>query len=308
MGRMQLAYLVLEVRRPDRWRQFADTVFGPTEPAVNPDGSIGLRFDPAAQRLVLTEGRSDDLAAIGLELADDAALDDVTARLAAAGIPTTPGDGALCRARRLQRLVACVDPAGNRVELAVGLERVATPAAPAFPAGFRTGEGLGIGHVVLAKGALATMEAFYCGPLGFRVTERIDAPLGPTRLRGTFLHCNPRHHSIALFEFPTRKRMHHFMLQANDVADVGLAHGRALRAKIPMSLGIGQHPAPDGTISFYGQTPSGFDFEIGAGGREIEPAGWREQPIDLARGWGHRPTARLKLRVARDTLAARLGL
>ncbi|MGE0715435.1 MAG: VOC family protein [Alphaproteobacteria bacterium] len=308
MGRMELAYLVFGVRRPERWRSFAHTVFGPGEPVANADGSIGLRFDEAAQRIVLERGGNDDLAAIGLELADDTALDEIVGRLRAAGVAVEAGDPAQAAARRVRRLVACRDPAGNRIELAVGLERTAAPAAPAFPAGFHSAAGLGIGHVVLTRCDIAAMEAFFCGPLGFRVTERVDAPLGPVRLRGTFLHCNPRHHSIALFEFPTKKRIHHFMLQAADVIEVGMAHGRAVRAGIPMSLGMGQHPAPDGTISFYGRTPSGFDFEIGAGGKEIETAGWREGVVDMARAWGHAPTLGLKMRVARGALAMKLGL
>lgn len=55
---------------------------------------------------------------------------------------------------------------------------------------------------------------------------------------------------------------------------------------VPLTLGLGQHPDPDGTFSFYGQTPSGFDFEIGAGGREIELDGWQERAADKTSAWG----------------------
>lgn len=59
-------------------------------------------------------------------------------------------------------------------------------------------------------------------------------------------------------------------------------------------------------MSFYGRTPSGIDFEIGAGGREIEPRGWREATSHGTSGWGHKPTLGLQLRAARD-LTSMLG-
>ena len=164
------------------------------------------------------------------------------------------------------------DPAQGLVELCLGLEQAATPfSSTAFPDGFETGA-LGLGHVVLVAHELPAMEAFY-SLLGFGVTERLDTRVGPVRMRGTFLHCNRRHHSLALFDMPLGKRLHHFMLQAERLADIGLAFERARRHKVPLSLDLGQHPDPDGTFSFYAATPSGFDFEIGAGTREIDPHG-----------------------------------
>jgi hypothetical protein len=46
---------------------------------------------------------------------------------------------------------------------------------------------------------------------------------------------------------------------------------------VKLSLGLGQHPAPDETFSFYAVTPSGFDFDVGAAGKEIELEGWQER-------------------------------
>ena len=66
-------------------------------------------------------------------------------------------------------------------------------------------------------GALA--RAFYVEVLGFGVTERLLTRAGPLTVRGTFLHCNRRHHSIALFDLPIAKRLHHFMLEAVDLRD-----------------------------------------------------------------------------------------
>jgi 2,3-dihydroxybiphenyl 1,2-dioxygenase len=278
-------------------------------PAVaNADGSQGYRLDETAQRLIVRAGDADDIAVLGLEVPDEAALDALAARLAAAGVAATRGDDALAEARRVRRLLAFADPEGTRIEAVVAPGRAPTPFASSLvPGGFMSDD-TGFGHAVLVARDLAAMERFYVGALGFAVSERLETHVGPLQVRGTFLHCNRRHHSLALFALPLRKRMHHFMLQARDIADVGRAFDRARRARVKLSLGLGQHPDPDGTFSFYGVTPSGFDFEIGAAGKEIEPEGWQELRADKTSSWGHAPTLGLQLRTVGNMIASRLGL
>lgn len=305
---MKLAYLVFDVRRPDRWANFATGTLGLPPAIANEDGSQGYRLDGAAQRLIVRAGDADDIAALGLELPDEPALEALAARLDAAGIATGRGDPALMAARRVRRLLSFADPQGTRIEAVLAPEAGATPFASALvPGGFK-GDDTGFGHAVLVARDLAALERFYVGTLGFAVSERLDTRVGPLRVRGTFLHCNRRHHSLALFALPLRRRLHHFMLEARDIADVGRAFERAKRAGVKLSLGLGQHPDPDGTFSFYGVTPSGFDFEIGAAGKEIEPDGWRELRADKTSAWGHAPTLGLQLRTVGNLITARLGL
>ena len=304
--RLRLAYAVFSVRRPERWDGFLADMLGLPAPLANSDGSRGWRLDgEAAQRLVVSEGRADDLAAFGLECADDRRFDALVARLRAAGVPVVPSDAALREARRVRRLVRIADPAGNAVELVVGLQPTAAPfASDVVKSGYRTGA-LGFGHLALIAPDLEAMQRFYVEQLGFGVSERLETKIGPIDVRGSFLHCNRRHHSIALFDLPMRKRLHHFMLQVQDMADVGAAFERAERLKVPLSLELGQHPDPDGTFSFYGSTPSGFDFEIGAGSKEIEPRGWVERRSAMTSSWGHAPRLRLQLRMAAELIASR---
>lgn len=307
IGRMKLGYLVLEARRLAAWRGFAEEILG-LEPAnANPDGSAGYRLDGAAQRLVLREGPADDVAAIGLELRDEAALGELRRRLAASGANLVEGDAALCAARRVSRLIAFHDPEGTRLEAVLGIQQAPSPFASShFPGGFGS-EDTGFGHAVLVAHDLAVMERFYVGALGFAVTERLATRVGPLQVRGTFLHCNRRHHTLALMALPETRKLHHFMLEARSVVEVLRAHERARVRRVPFSLGLGQHPDPDGTVSFYGRTPSGIDFEIGAGGREIEPHGWREATSHTTSSWGHKPTFGLQLRAARGLLVSRLA-
>jgi len=290
-----LGYLVFAVRRPDRWTRFLGTTLG--LPAAT-GSATAWRLDEAAHRLIVVEGDADDLQAMGLDAHDEAGLERAVERLTRHGVVVREADDALRRARRVQQLVVATDPQGTSVELFVGLaDADAEFASARFGGGFRAGP-LGFGHAALVADDLPAMERFYVDALGFGVTERLRTRAGPLEIEGAFLHCNRRHHSLALFDMPLRKRVHHFMLQANRLADVGAAFEQVRRDRMPVSLGLGQHPDPDGTFSFYAETPSGFDFEIGWGGAEIDPQAWLVQQSTVASAWGHQPTPRLQLKVA----------
>jgi 2,3-dihydroxybiphenyl 1,2-dioxygenase len=301
---LALGYLVFAVRKPLRWDRFCRDMLGLPESVANPDGSRGYRMDGTMQRLIVAEGAEDDLAALGLTCEDDRVLDAFAACLRRMGIAVEEGSDALRASRRVQRLMVLRDPDGNAVELAVGMESAPVLfISTAFPSGFHTGR-LGIGHAVLVSHRLEAMEAFYTGALGFGVSERLATRVGPMEIKGIFLHCNERHHSVAIFDMPLQKRLQHFMLQAEDLCDVGMALERAKLDKVPISLDLGQHPYPDGTISFYGMTPSGFDFEIGAGCKEIEPKGWQPLHTSVTSSWGHKPSLRLQMKMAASMIAS----
>lgn len=304
---LQLGYLVFGVRDLPAWRAFCDRMLGLPAARENPDGSIGWTVDEAAQRLIAVRDPADDLAALGIDCGSAAGLAAAVARLQESGIAVAPGDAMLRAARCVTELWRAEDPAGNAVELFHGLQRTGVAfRSEAFPGGFRTGEA-GLGHAVLVSPDLEAMEHFYVEVLGFGVTERLATKAGPITVRGVFLHCNRRHHSLALFDLPATRRLHHFMLQANAHMDVGRAFERAEALRVPLSLDLGQHPAPDGTFSFYGMTPAGFDFEIGAGSGEIEPAQWKVMRTQATSSWGHRPQWRLKWRMARALVARRFA-
>lgn len=270
IGRMKLAYVVLEVRRLGAWQAFLDALLGP--------GARG-RFE---RHVRLASGRADDVAAIGLELCDARARAELAARLQRAGVPAGEANGRL----------TFRDPEGTRLEAVLGAH-----GAP---------EDTGFGHAVLATRDLSAMERFYVDVLGFAVSERLATRVGPLDVRGVFLHCNRRHHSMALLALPQRRRLNHVMFEAESPVEVARAYDRARVRRLPFSLDLGQHPDPDGTLSFYVRTPSGFDLELGAGGKEIEPAGWCELAQSATSSWGHRPSLGLKLRAAANLVAARL--
>lgn len=291
---LSLGYLQFSVRQPQRWQRLLG------ESLRLPGGASpgSYRLDEACQRLLLREGLDDDIVTLGLDCGSEFGLARLLQRLRAYGLAVREAEPALRRERRVEQLCWLMDPAGTRVELFCGLAPADTPfTSPLFTGGFATGA-LGMGHVALLAQDLPAMERFYVEALGFGLTERLSCKNGPLRVQGRFLHCNRRHHSLALLQLPLRKRLHHFMLQTRRLADVGTAFERLQRDGSSMSLGLGQHPDPDGTFSFYAATPSGFDIEIGHGAAEIEPATWQAQDSTVSSVWGHKPSARLQLKMA----------
>ncbi len=280
---MRLGHLAFEVSNPARWQAFCDSVLGLGGGSAGPDGQIVYATGRGGQSLILRPGPRDDLAGIGLELPDGAALARLGARLAAAGIAADGPD------------LTFRDPEGLSIHAY----------APSRD-GDAGGDLPALGHAALVVSNLSAMERFYVEVMGFKVTERLSTRLGPLDVRGIFLHCDEVHHTLALFALPLRRRLHHFMMEVPRLDMVGHAYERACAAKVPLSLGLGQHPAPDGTFSFYGCTPSGFDFEIGTASGRIDPADWSVMHTSVTSTWGHKPTMGLQLRTLREMLAAKL--
>ena len=206
-------------------------------------------------------------------------------------------------------MLAFDDPSGVRLEAFVDN----APAEKAFASqffadGFHADDS-GFGHVVLNTRDLEKSERFYCDVLGFAVTERLQLRLGPIDVRGVFLHCNRRHHSLAIFAAPASKRLNHVMLQAEALAR--RRHGLRARSSdiaCRSAWNSASIPIPTAPCPFYAATPSGFDLEIGAASGEIDPAGWQERALNRISSWGHKPTLRLKLNSLKALVAQRLGL
>jgi len=59
---------------------------------------------------------------------------------------------------------------------------------------------------------------------------------------------------------------------------------------VPLERTLGRHQN-DRMVSFYGVTPSGFNFEIGWGARQIDDRDWEVRTYRDASDWGHRPAA-----------------
>jgi 2,3-dihydroxybiphenyl 1,2-dioxygenase len=271
---MQLGYVVFQVKDVEAWRRFGREVLG----LVLVEGGGAFQLDGHAQRILLEPGPADDLVAIGLELDSEPELDSLARTMSA-----LPGDAG---ARRVHKLYTLSDPSGIPIELVCGAERARVPFASALVRSGFVADERGLGHVVLSATDPAASARFY-EQLGFRLSDRIVTNIHGFAVDMAFFHMNPRHHSLALGG-PQKRRIHHFMLEARSMDEVGLCFDRTLAAGLKIMHTLGRHPN-DRMFSFYAKTPSGFQFEMGWGGREVDDATWEPTTYDRISEWGHHP-------------------
>jgi 2,3-dihydroxybiphenyl 1,2-dioxygenase len=287
---IELAYLVLELPDPDAIASTLEDVVGlvPGEPT---SGASTWRNDARAQRIVVDAGPANDAVALGLEAVDVAAFDATIERLGRTGAELVEGSDEDLQRRRVRRLVRTMSPWGVEVEVVLGLADAASPfASPLVPGGFAT-DGVGLGHAVFATVAFDESVAFLSDGLGFEQSDWLVMELAPgIDLEVRFLHCNARHHTIALarapFELP--QCLHHIMFETNSRDDVGAAFDRAWATELPIPNGLGRHDN-DGMFSFYLQTPAGFQIEVGHGARVVDEDWDDDRRYDRISAWGHQP-------------------
>ncbi len=275
-----LGYLGIGTDRLDDWTHFAANWLG-MQPVDRGAGVRAFRMDDRKQRLVVDRSLAEGQRYFGWEVADAAALDALAARLEGAGVAVKREPMALADQRFVSGLISFADPSGNRLEAFHGAQVADEAFRPGRSiSGFRTGP-LGMGHVVLTVTSLAASLPFYCDVLGFRISDYIRAPIN-----AYFLHANPRHHSVALFE-ASHAGMHHLMVELFSFDDVGQGYDIALGEKDRIVATLGRHPN-DLVTSFYVHTPSDILVEYGWGGREVDDTTW--QPVEMnsvASFWGH---------------------
>ncbi len=286
-----LGYFIVNATKLEAWQRFAVEIVG-MQAIVDGDDLI-LRLDEQAQRLIITTGDEDDLRAVGWAFDNAAALESAIAQVRRHGVAVEEGSAALCAARRVERLVRIVDLDGLEHELYYGpvMAPMDEPFRSSVLHGHFVAGQLGAGHYVGMVADKAAAETFYRDVIGLRVSDYIRgevAPGGPV-LDATFMHAaSGRHHSAAIACAPSAKRIHHLMVEVEDMNDVGLARERCRAAGVPIMMDLGHHPN-DGMFSFYAVTPGGFGLEIGSGGRVIDERHWEVRSYARLSDWGHKP-------------------
>jgi 2,3-dihydroxybiphenyl 1,2-dioxygenase len=281
MAIQALGYLGIGSDKLDDWTRFATDWLGMQ--AVDRGGGMrAFRMDNRSQRLVIDRALAEGERYFGWEVADAAGLDALGARLEAAGVAVRRETAGLADQRLVSDLISFADPSGNRLEAFYGARLADEPFHPGRSiSGFRTGP-LGMGHAVLMVRSIAPSLAFYRDLLGFRVSDYIRSPIS-----AYFLHVNPRHHSLALFEAP-RVGMHHLMVELYSFDDIGQGYDVALGEPEKITATLGRHPN-DLVTSFYVRTPSDLLVEYGWGGVEVDDATWQASEMtSVASYWGHR--------------------
>jgi 3,4-dihydroxy-9,10-secoandrosta-1,3,5(10)-triene-9,17-dione 4,5-dioxygenase len=292
MGVGSLGYVVAETRDLAAWRRFGTEVLGLMEATPPASGGLAFRIDERPFRLLIVEGAREGFATAGLEFVSESEYNAAISRLRAAGVTVEIASAADTRARLAHGLARCADPDGNRLELYHGHTLDYIPfVSPAGMSGFVTGN-MGLGHIVLPTTKLEASRSFFVDLLGFGDTDRVRVflsqdPADPG-LGLYFLHCdNPRHHTVAVAEFPQPSGLIHMMVETKSIDDVGRAFDRAVRGGAHISATIGRH-ANDKMISFYVRSPSGFDIEYGCEGWQVDWSNFTPTTSLIDSIWGHK--------------------
>jgi 2,3-dihydroxybiphenyl 1,2-dioxygenase len=285
MAVSQLAYIGIGVSDMAAWEGFAKDILGMEIGDRSHDGTVYLRMDEYHHRIALHPSGEDEILYVGLAAATPAAYEGGKAALKAAGVTLVQGAPEELENRRVVDFVK-FESGGLPFELAIGPHLdFARPFLPGRPmSGFKTGV-LGMGHVVLRTTTRDETAKLLIDALGFRISDYIGNMV--------FLHCNPRHHTLALqpesSNMPAAqgKKLWHFMVETNALDDVGIAFDLVTQRNIPLATDLGKH-TNDHMISFYVMTPSGFEVEYGWGGRLIDDAVWQVVRHRNGNIWGHR--------------------
>jgi 2,3-dihydroxybiphenyl 1,2-dioxygenase len=280
MALQALGYVGVRAKNLDDWVSYGTRFLG-MQMVDRSAKKLALRMDDRKQRVIVNADGGEGIEVFGFEAADAHTLDAIAARLDRQGVSVTRGPRALADERFVKDLIVFSDPVGNRVEIFHGADIAADPFVPGRAiSGFRTGP-LGMGHVVLTTTRIDDMIAFYRDVLGFKLSDYFVKPV-----RVHFFHLNPRHHTLGFLE-SGKNGMHHMMVEANFLDDVGQGYDIAQLTPDMVAQTLGRH-INDHVTSFYTHNPSNFMIEYGWGGRSIDPDNWTPQEVVEGPSlWGH---------------------
>lgn len=280
MAIISLGYLGVRSDKIEDWGNFASKLIGMQK--IDQGGkSLSFRMDDKKQRFVVTDEPGETLAFMGWEVEHHDDLQMYASRLEKAGTHVSWGTRSLADKRFVEDLIVFDDIDGNQIELFWKPMIASDPFVPGRPIdGFTTGP-FGMGHAVLHVKNIELLLPFYRDILGFQVS---DYGLTPYPLY--FFHVNGRHHSFAMVG-SGQSGFHHFMVEFQNLDDVGQGYDLAQLEEGRVAYTIGRH-TNDYMTSFYANTPSGFFIESGWGGRVIEPQTWEPHETTVGPSfWGH---------------------
>ena len=267
-GVTELGYVVFGVSNLEEWAQFAGELLGLEVAREESESDIFLRNDNWHHRIVLEQDGADDLTAAGLRVAGPAEFAAMQSILSESNIAFEVCDAAFAAKRRVLEIMTLEDPAGNPLEIFHG-PRVDAH-LPFYPSRrmhgkFVTGGG-GVGHMIMGHKGIDAQYEFY-KRLGMRGSIEYRIAMGSNSVDLLFMHCNERDHTFAFGVPPMKgKHVHHLMLEVDNIDDVYMTYELVQSSNYPVVVGPGKH-ANDHMFSFYFQSPSGFQVEIGCNGR-----------------------------------------
>jgi 2,3-dihydroxybiphenyl 1,2-dioxygenase len=289
-GKARMGYALIESQKLEDWQRFTRDALGLDVREI--DSSLVCRLDSHARRLVISQGPLEDVAALGYQLDDQASLDTVLQRLRQRGVAVEEGTATGAALRGVEAYWRCIGPKGLPIEFHV------TPILSDAPlqmlaSGYLTGSA-GMGHVAITSRKPEAMLAFWQEILDARHSDDIEQKMSGLMLDIRFLRLNERHHSVAVActrgkrMDPIRTRIQHMNIQCATLEDMTAAYLRCRQLGYRIMMGVGQH-TNDRELSFYVQSPSGFEIEYGWDPIAVDEAQWQPTLHQGISTWGHKP-------------------
>lgn len=286
----RLGYIGWNVTNIRAWDDLLQTVYGLELRTDSLRGSRQYRLDDHHHRVSIYSSKTDEVRFIGWEVDSLDDLEAMKTKLADNGVKVERGSKAEINERAVMDMIRCEDPDGFKTEIFYTGILDNTPFRPSRGmAGFNTGH-MGLGHIVLHSKDKPKAMDFYEGLLGFKLSDYIHWPDADGAMaEGTFMHCNSRHHSIALMNEAFGAKggdFNHLLFEAKSLDDVGRAYDIVQEKGYPLCLSLGRH-TNDQMTSFYLFTPSGWVIEYGYGAVLVDDATWEPKYYDAPKLWGH---------------------
>jgi 2,3-dihydroxybiphenyl 1,2-dioxygenase len=279
MAVTQLGYIGIGVSSIDEWETYAQEVLGMEVSERSEDGTTYLRMDDLHHRIGLYSTGEDDIVHVGFQTANRKSLAATKEALLACGVEYQQGTPEEIANRHVVDMVK-VDLSGVTAEVFYGPHVVFEKPfnSPTGVRGFKAGM-LGLGHIGLNVDDMERAAQILEEGLGFLVSDNLGG-------QDRFFHCNPREHSVVLGPIKDRgpKRVGHFMVELEEINDVGFCLQRVEERGVQITSRLGRH-TNDHMFSFYMKNPSGFGIEYGWGGRLIDDDTWSVQQYRSASIW-----------------------
>ncbi len=302
-----LGYVVVSSTDLAKWEDYGTNVCGfMKSPSMPDNGSVYLKMDDVRPfRYQVIEGPADFLLYAGWDCGNEADFNSVIETLKASGANVEMiEDADTLAARAVNGLARSTDPSGNQLEFyysdvedSVGFQSPLD--VEKFIVTADDGSDMGLGHVVLhCPTDFEGCHDFY-QKLGFKDTDITDMGGDAGMGKIYFMHCNPRHHSLAIWSWggPTAEAPApspdskapgcvHLMAEVGSIREVGSCLDRVNERDIMVVSSLGEH-INDEMKSFYMLTPGFFALEFGYEGMQVGED-WETTHNTEASIWGHK--------------------
>ncbi len=249
---IDLCYVRLAVEQPQPAAEFATNVLG-LQP-VPAKQALLFRSDHRYHTLSLVTNTA--TSSIGIEVADEAALDHVEQELQKGGFPARRADQEECKQRFVRDALIVQDASGNEIDLVLRPAQSGRRYFPSRDAGVTGLQGVG-----LRSAALKDDLRFWTLILGAQVSDWVGDI--------TYLRFDHKHHRIALYP-SERPGILYVNYGVESLDAVMQSHYFVQERQIKVVHGPGREPA-SGQIFLRFEGPEGHVFSYTHGLNDIEP-------------------------------------